>query len=339
LLCGNVVFYDNGNNIGTSNISGNGLATLVTALAGANDTVTAVYSGDGSYMTSTGTLNGTGTSAPTTTTAALTVNPTSGIAGTNFVFTATITSGNSGAAATGTVTFYDTFNGTPVTLGSATLTATGASTSVAQFSTTGLAAGTHNVIAKFAGTNSNNASTSNTVVVNVGDYSLTFSPTSLTLSAGSSGVVQVTVNALNGFTGTITLACTPPASSATTCSFNPSTITNSGTSQLLITTTAPQANKTIGHAGFDGKLLSSAIAALLLTLLLPSVRRRRPALFAILLSCILFGATGCTELNNVATLVPISGTPLGTQVFTIDTSDNNGTTITHHDTTYQVTVQ
>ena len=336
---GNIVFYDNGNNLGTQTISGSGMATLVTALAGANDTVTAVYSGNGNFLSSTGTLGGSSSSAPTSTTAALTVTPTSGQAGTNFVLTATITSSNSGNAATGTVTFYDTFNSTSVTLGSATLAATGPSTSTAQFSTTGLTAGTHNLVAKFAGSNSSNASTSNTVVVNIGDYSLSFSPTTLTLSAGASGVIQVTVNSLNGYTGTVTLACLPPAGTETNCTFNPTTITNAGTSQLLITTTPPQATKTIGHAGFDGKLISSAVGVLLLTLLLPSVRRKRPALFALLLTCILLTASGCTELNNVATLVHASGTPLGTQLFTINTSGTNGVTTTHHDVSYQVTVQ
>ena len=93
------------------------------------------------------------------------------------------------------------------------------------------------------------------------------------------------------------------------------------------------------HAGFDGKLISSAVGVLLLTLLLPSVRRKRPALFALLLTCILLTASGCTELNNVATLVHASGTPLGTQLFTINTSGTNGVTTTHHDVSYQVTVQ
>ena len=58
VFTGNVTFYDNGNNLGSPTISGAGMATLVTALAGANDNVTAVYSGDANFLDSTGNLNG-----------------------------------------------------------------------------------------------------------------------------------------------------------------------------------------------------------------------------------------------------------------------------------------
>jgi hypothetical protein len=335
---GNVTFYDNGNNIGTANISGSGLATIVTTIAGGNDTVTAVYSGNGSFLSSTGTLNGTGGSGTSKTTVALSINPSSGLASSNYILTATVSS-SSNSAATGTVTFTDTFNGQQSILGSATLVATGTSISVAQLSTTGLLAGTHNIVATYSGSTSFTGATSNSVGLNLTDYSITFSPTSLTLRAGTSGIDLVTINSLNGFKGTVTLACSPPAGTQTTCVFNPATITTSGNSQLLITTTKPTASKSIGHAGFSGKLLGTALASLLLWMLLPSVRRRRPALFALLVSCVLISSSGCTELDNVAPIVPISGTPLGTQLFTITTSGTDGVTTTYHNSKFQVTVQ
>jgi hypothetical protein len=337
---GNVTFYDNGTYLGNPVISGSGLATLVTALSGANDNVTAVYSGDSNFLSSTGTLNGTGSgSGSTKTTTALAISPTSGPAGSNFVLTATVANPASSGPPTGTVTFYDTFNGTQTTLGTATLAATGANSSTVQFSTAGLAAGTHNLAATYNGSSTFSGSSSNVVILTLGSYSLTFSPATMTLSAGASGVAVLTVNSISGFTGTVKLACTPPTGTETTCTFNPASITNSGSAQLLITTTPPQASKTIDHAGFDGKLIGSAVTVLLLGLLLPSVRRRRPVLVALLLSCVMLCASGCTELNNVATLVPVSGTPLGTQVFAIDTSTTSGSTTTHIDTSFQVTVQ
>jgi hypothetical protein len=335
---GNVTFYDNGNNLGSPTIYGSGTATLVTSLAGANDTVTAVYSGNANFLSSTGTLNGTGGSGSSKTTAALSINPSSGLAGSNFILTATVSTVNSGAP-TGTVSFVDTFNGQQATLGSSNLTTTSSSTSVAQLSTTGLAAGTHNIVANYSGSTSFSGATSNTVALNLTDYSVTFSPTSMTLSAGSSGVDLVTINSLNGFKGTVTLACSAPLDTETTCVFNPATITTSGNSQLLITTTKPTANKSIGHAGFDDKILGVALGALLIGLLLPSVRRRRPALFALLVTCILLGSSGCTNLDNVAPIVPVSGTPLGTQLFSITTSGTDGVTTTYHNSKLQVTVQ
>jgi hypothetical protein len=53
----------------------------------------------------------------------------------------------------------------------------------------------------------------------------------------------------------------------------------------------------------------------------------------------MLGVSGCTVLNNVATLVPVSGTPLGTQVFKISTSTTSGGSTTYYNTTFQVTVQ
>jgi len=341
VFTGNVTYYDNGNNLGTATISGVGQATLVTALAGANDTVTAVYSGDSNFLFSTGTLNGTGGGGggSKTTTSSLAATPASALAGSSVLLTATVSSSNSGAP-TGTVTFFDTVTGgSQVTLGSASLGATGTSSSTAQLTTAGLVAGTHNISASYSGSSTFTGSTTNTVVLNITDYSITFSPTSMTLKAGTTGIDLVTVNSLNGFKGTVTLSCTPPINTATTCIFNPASITTSGSSQLLITTTAPQANKTIEHAGFDGKLLGVIAAVLLMVMLLPSVRRRRPVLLGLLLTCLVLGASGCTVLNNVATQVPVSGTPLGTQIFTISTSGTDGVSTTHHNTTLQVTVQ
>ncbi|HEX8815426.1 MAG TPA: hypothetical protein VF753_07995 [Terriglobales bacterium] len=56
-----------------------------------------------------------------------------------------------------------------------------------------------------------------------------------TISAGTSAATTLTVTAVNGFTGSVSLACTGlPA--AATCSFKPASVTGSGTSQLTVTT-------------------------------------------------------------------------------------------------------
>lgn len=68
--------------------------------------------------------------------------------------------------------------------------------------------------------------------VTVPDFTVTASPTSMTIAAGSQGTSTIRVTALNGFTGTVALSAT---SSPLTTSFNPTSIQTSGTSTLTIT--------------------------------------------------------------------------------------------------------
>ena len=86
--------------------------------------------------------------------------------------------------------------------------------------------------------------------------------------------------------------------------------------------------------------MGTALSVLLLGFLLPSVRRRRPVLMAILLSCLALGSMGCTNLMNTGNQTTVgSGTPLGTLIFTITTSGTDGRTTEQHTMQYQVTVQ
>jgi hypothetical protein len=70
-------------------------------------------------------------------------------------------------------------------------------------------------------------------VNSTGDFALSASPTTLQISRGGSGSDTVTVSALQGFTGTVSLNLTGlPA--RTSASWNPSTVTGSGSSALTI---------------------------------------------------------------------------------------------------------
>jgi uncharacterized membrane protein len=66
------------------------------------------------------------------------------------------------------------------------------------------------------------------------DFSLTVSPTSITLKAGGAGNFNVTVGG-TGFTGSVTLSVSGLPKFATG-RFNPSTVTGSGNSVLSIST-------------------------------------------------------------------------------------------------------
>jgi len=72
------------------------------------------------------------------------------------------------------------------------------------------------------------------------DFSISASPSSQTVNSGGTTTYNVTITAMNGFTGIVTLG-TNSLPSGATASFNPMTVTGSGTSVLTIGTgpTAP----------------------------------------------------------------------------------------------------
>jgi subtilisin family serine protease len=86
------------------------------------------------------------------------------------------------------------------------------------------------------------------------DFSLSASPTTLSIVQGESGTSTVTVSDLNGFTGTVNLevSVTPSGPFA---SLSPETVTNSGTSTLTVNTgTAPAGTYLLTITGTSGSL-------------------------------------------------------------------------------------
>lgn len=89
------------------------------------------------------------------------------------------------------------------------------------------------------GTATLNHSVSVTLSVNsTGDFALSASPTTLQVPRGGSGSHTVTVSALSGFAGTVSLSVSGlPA--RTSASWNPSTVTGSGSSVLTVRVNKP----------------------------------------------------------------------------------------------------
>jgi hypothetical protein len=338
---GSVTFYD-GSSAGATVAVAGGQATFTTTISSTSSTISAVYSGDTNYNSSNSAT--TITVAPVVTTAGITASATSGLAGSVIVLTASIaatptTANPTPSAPSGTVTFYDVYNGQTVPLGSASLATTGATISIGQLSTTGLKVGSHSITAVFATTTGFVGSTSNAITISLSDFSLSFSPASLTLTRGISGSATATISALNGFTGTVSLACTPPSGTLTTCSFTPATINGSGVSQLVITTTQPAVKASGPRAELERTATGVTLALLLFGFLLPGAKKRRPMLLALLLSVAMFGTLGCTDLINSNVSPPVGpGTPLGTVTFSITASGTDGKTIDSHGSQFQVTV-
>jgi Bacterial Ig-like domain (group 3)/FG-GAP-like repeat len=185
-------------------------------------------------------------SAPITTplastTTALTSSAATSTAGGSVTFTATI-AGPSGATVvpTGTVTFLD---GT-TTLGTGTLNGSGVGT----YSTSALATGAHSITAQYGGDSNFAASTSAAVTVTVqavpASFTVSASPTSLSITPGQTGTTTLSVTPAGGFAQAVSFACTGLPSEAS-CTFAPATVTpgaSAVTTTLTITTAAPQAS-------------------------------------------------------------------------------------------------
>jgi hypothetical protein len=147
---GTVTFYDGPKNLGTGTLNALGVASYMTTAfqlsVGSNQSITAVYSGDANYNTSTSnvlpqTVNKDGT------TTIVGASPSSANLGQTVTLTATVTANSPGSGTpTGTVDFYDTTTSTDLTPGDVPL-----SGGTVSYSTTSLAAGPHTIKASYSG--------------------------------------------------------------------------------------------------------------------------------------------------------------------------------------------
>jgi hypothetical protein len=348
LPTGTVTFFVNS----TSTVEplNNGVAIFPTVLtATTGNFVTAVYSGDTNWLGSTS-LQLIVNISPIPTTGSLTANEGSALYTANIVLTDAVSATPSAtvpspAPPSGTVTFYDLYNGQTVLLGTSNVTSLVVD-SVAQLSTTGLMKGTHNITALFNGGTAY-ATNTTTYVVNIMDYGVSFSPETLSLTTGSGGASVATITAYNGFSGQVVLGCTPPPNTLMTCSFSPAVISGSGTSVLSVTTTAATAYGArpapLGKATTGISLAVVSLGTLLLGLLLPGTRRRPTLLLAIVAAAVIGVSMGCTTQGivntNGTTGSNTGGTPQGTQLLSITTQGTDGQTTVRHNSQFQVTVQ
>lgn len=262
---------------------------------------------------------------------ALSFNPPSPGVGATVTFTAKVTPVSPGTTPTGTVAFID-LNGS--SLGSSTLDATGTAT----LSTASLSAGNHLVFAVYAGDSlyAGNESGNVAVTVSPADFNVTNLSGSVTVHAGQPAMYNITVGALNGFTGTVNFSCTSGLPSLTSCSFNPATVTGNGSTTLTISTTAPTAappSTGLGAgfattAGFLGLVLLGGLAA-------RTRRRRLHSTFMLLAVLALAAAMISCGGGSTPPVIHNPGTPTGTSTVTITATSGNTT----HTATVTLVVQ
>jgi hypothetical protein len=319
---GSVTFMNGTTALGTGKLSSAGVATYsTTGLSTGADAITAVYGGDTTFLGSasaavTVTVNAAPVVVNTTTT--LAASATSITSGISLTFTATVSPASGTATPTGTVTFAD---GT-TTLGTGTLGSGGEAT----YTTSSLAVGSHSITAAYGGATAFSPSTSAAVTITVTaavtpSFTLSLSPTTGTVSNGSSATFTISVTPAGGFNQAVTLACSGAPQHAS-CSISPTSVTPSGTSASTATLTIATNVSTAAlsrpsfPAKFHGAGGTSALAflgggaVLGFTLL----RRRRRIwwymqLGMTLLVMAVFSMTGCGGSGNT--------TPSGTSIITV----------------------
>jgi len=242
---GTVTFYNASTQIGTGTLSG-GVATYSynpSSLAVGPYSITAGYSGDSTFFTSTSTPQSlTVTAAVGSTRTSLSLSPSTVVAGSSgpVVMTATVSPTSGSGNPTGTVTFYNS----STQIGTGTLNN---GVTAYNYNPSSLAVGAYSMTATYGGDSNFSASSSSPqtlTVTSAPTFTVSVNPTSLTIKAGQSGQAVFTVTPENGFNSKVSFSCSGlPAESS--CSFNPISVTPSNgqaaTGTLTISTTAPSA--------------------------------------------------------------------------------------------------
>lgn len=255
-LTGTVEFFNGLASIGTANVV-SGIATISNSILSAGThSLTAVYSGDGNFLSSISpSWSQAVNQAVTNTAVSSSANPAP--FGQSVTFTATLTVVSGSGSATGTVSFFD----------GATLIGTSAvSGGQATFSTSALSVGTHPIIASYNGDTNFTASTSSVLsqVINKGSTSTTVSSSSNPSTYGQNitltGIVSVTsgagtpIGSITFFDGPTSLgSATISGTTATLSLFNlaigshPITAVYSGDNNFL-TSTSASLNQVVNQA-------------------------------------------------------------------------------------------
>lgn len=316
---GTVTFDDGVISIGSASVNAQGDAGISSNLGVGSHNITAIYGGDSTYAPSTSAVVAVAVHGPTT--LALSASSTNLAVGATVTFTATLTTVGSQSVPTGQVTFKDG----AATLGqSAFLDST-----VTTFQTSALALGPHTITAQYSGDATFIGSTSPAVTVTVAtpDYQIGIPSGSVTVSAGQSAIYAITITPQGGFNGTISFACSGlPAVSS--CSFNPPTLTPSGSAtstSLTIATTAPRTASTRTVNGPTMAALTGIGFLGIVFLGVPTRRRRSLRLVGMLFLAfgMIIGIASCGG-GGSPSITTIPGTPQGT--FNITVSATSGTT-------------
>jgi sugar lactone lactonase YvrE len=231
---GTVQFFNGSTLLGSGNLSSGKAQFTTAALPAGTNSLTATYTGDSNYASSSGATQQTVNKLSTTT--SLTTSPNPSTVGAPVTLTATVTP----STASGSVQF---FNGSTL-LGSANL-----SNGQAQLTTNSLPAGANSLTATYGGDANNAASSSSATLETVNKLSTTTSLTSSPSPSTFGGSVTLTANV------------TPSSATGPVQFFNGSTLLGSANlsgGQAQFTTTALPAGTDSLTAGYAGDATNAA---------------------------------------------------------------------------------
>lgn len=332
---GAVTFADNGATINTAVINAEGDAEYNAPWSIGSHSVTANYSGDASYNPSSGAPTNPFTfsivkDTPTLLLSSATQKTSGGAQSTVFTIEVEnsanlsgenqygVTYSNPTTAPTGAVTVSGLPTGVPTsatlspTVDQNTFSAAGVATITAP---PGTAAGTYNVTISYQGdSNYTSGSLAKTVTITTAaGFSLTASPTSLTLASGATtgNTAVITVTPSGGFTGQVNLTCSSLSTTYPGCSLSPSSVSISGTAAQTATLTVTTSSSSALGLPLIKFFPTAGIFALAMILFfsVPTRRRRWSAALGLLLIIIsIGGAIGCGGSYNSSSRPPVNYT-------------------------------
>jgi subtilase family serine protease len=284
----------------------------ITIASGGKHTLTATYSGDSNYQSSSSSPVVVNVLYPTT--ASIIVNPSSVVYGNTVTITATadtaVSASNTSLKPTGGIGLHGTFDGQITNGVSTTVTSDTNGNWEIQATATVTPSNSEYFIASYGGDNSYafSTATSSLVTVNIPDFALgPASGLSVIPAAGQAGSGQITITPLSQTPSTVTLSLSPLVFSGYNIVLNPQQVTLNGspaTATISLTPSTAAATNLISsqarHATFfvvpsgDWRLLGFATGlAVLFLLVLPGRRKRYPMAVGAGLACLLCFVIGC----------------------------------------------
>jgi uncharacterized protein (TIGR03118 family) len=174
--------------------------------------------------------------------------------------------------------------------------------------------------------------------VGAADFAITATSTNVSVNAGQTANVQVSLTASNGFSGAVALSCAGLPTGAT-CSFSPASVNLSGTDATMVTVAIATAASTptptspySASLGRSGMVLAGILPLGLLGL--AGFRKRltrTQGTLLLLLLCVLIvgGVTGCGGMKTMAPGGTTSGNPTPTPTVSQVTINAASGSLTH----------
>ena len=323
---GTVNFLNGTTSLGSPTLSSGVASVTVSTLPAGSASITANYSGDTNFVTSTSGVLTQQVGGVSTTT--LTLSSGTVAFGASVTLTAKVTSTGVAPADGEIVTFQDATTNTA--LGTAKL-----ASGTATFTSTTIPAGTYSVVASYPGDANTLASVSSAQPLNIQNFTLAATPTTVTVSApGQPGTATITVTTYGGLSassvGGWTCSGLPALS---TCAFGTLNSSNQVTVTISTTASSDLHWPALGHP--QGLFYALWLPGFLGVVFMAGHRRKSRALQLLALFAVLSLTTLWVACGSSSSTTSKQGTPPGTFTFTV--SATSGTL--QAKTTVTLTVQ